>query len=228
MPGHDVIVIGGSAGGIEALSIILAELPVDLPAALCVAIHQAPLGLNRRAKILARVAALPVVLAEHGMQLQLGVVHLAVPDQHLYVEKAGGAELGRLRLERGLKEHHSRPAIDPLFRSAAVAFGRRVVGVVLSGALDDGTAGLSAIKARGGLAIVQDPDDALLSSMPAHAIEHVGAHHIVPASAIAPLLIELARTNVDDDSPAPAEDREPIEPRASSRRSSHLSRDVRM
>src|SRR3982751_5694576 len=146
MPGHDIIVVGGSAGGIEALSLMLARVPPDLPAAICVAIHQAPYAPNRRPEILSRAGPLPVVLAEQGMRIRPGTVYLAVPDQHLFIERSSTAELGRLRLVRGPRENRSRPAVDPLFRSAALAFGRRVVGVLLSGALDDGTSGLWIIK----------------------------------------------------------------------------------
>jgi two-component system, chemotaxis family, protein-glutamate methylesterase/glutaminase len=201
MAGHDIIVIGGSAGGIEALSKILATVPPDLPAAVCVAIHQAPYAPNRRPEILARAGTLPVVLAEQGMRICPGTVYLAVPDQHLFIERAATAELGVLRLVHGPRENRSRPAIDPLFRSAALAFGRRVIGVVLSGALDDGTAGLWAIKDCGGLAVVQDPTDALVSSMPSHAIDEVGADHVLPASAMGALLGELARKSIGSHTP---------------------------
>jgi two-component system chemotaxis response regulator CheB len=193
MAGHDIIVIGGSAGSIEALTALLAGLPPDLPAAVCVALHQSAYSPNRRREIFARTSPLPVILAEQGMRLRPGTVYLAVPDMHLLVERTATAELGTLRLVRGPKENRSRPAIDPLFRTAALAFGRRVIGVVLSGALDDGVSGLWVIKDRGGIAIVQDPADALVASMPAHAIDEVGADHVAPAAEIGPLLGRLAR-----------------------------------
>ncbi|HEV7992033.1 MAG TPA: chemotaxis protein CheB [Gemmatimonadaceae bacterium] len=205
MAGHDIIVIGGSAGGIEALMRILATLPPDLPAAVCVVVHQAAYLPNRRPEILGRASVLPVVLAEHGMRLRPGTVYLSVPDQHLFIERGTTAELGVLRLVRGPKENRSRPAIDPLFRSAALAFGRRVIGVMLSGALDDGTSGLWVIKDCGGISVVQDPTDALVSSMPSHAIEEVGADHIVPASAMGALLGELARTSIGSHTPPSTE-----------------------
>jgi two-component system, chemotaxis family, protein-glutamate methylesterase/glutaminase len=205
MAGHDIIVIGGSAGGIEALSILLAGLPPDLPAAVCVAIHQSAYSPNRRPEILSRASTLPVVLAEQGMRLRPGTVYLAVPDMHLFIERGLTAEHGRLRLVHGPKENRSRPAIDPLFRSAALAFGRRVIGVMLSGALDDGTSGLWVIKDCGGVTVVQDPTDALVSSMPSHAIEEVGADHVAPASALGALLGELARKSIGSHTPPSTE-----------------------
>jgi two-component system chemotaxis response regulator CheB len=193
MARRDIIVVGGSAGGIEALLRVLSTLPADLPAAICVTIHQAAYAPNRRPAILSRAGHLPVVSAEQGMRLQPGTVYLAVPDHHLYVERAGDSDHGVLRLARGPKENRSRPAIDPLFRSAALAFGPRVIGVMLSGALDDGVSGLWVIKDRGGMAVVQDPVDALVSSMPAHAIEESLADHILPASGMGALLGDLTR-----------------------------------
>ena len=193
MAGHDIIVIGGSAGGLEALATVLAGLPPDLPAAVCVVIHQSAYSTNRRPEMLARVCPLPVVAAEQGMRLRPGTVYLSVPDMHLLIERRATAELGTLRLVRGPKENRARPAVDPLFRTAALAFGRRVIGVILSGALDDGTAGLWVVKDHGGIAVVQDPGDAAVSSMPSHAIEEAGADHIAPASEIGPLLGRLAR-----------------------------------
>lgn len=205
MAGHDIIVIGGSAGGIEALSSVLATIPPDLPAAICVTIRQGTYAPNRRPEILSRAGPLPVVLAEQGMRIRPGTVHLSVPDRHLFIERASTAELGVLRLVRGPKENRSRPAIDPLFRSAALAFGRRVIGVVLSGALDDGTSGLWIIKYFGGVSVVQDPTDSLVRSMPSHAIEEVGADHVLPASAMGALLGELARTPIGSHTPPSTE-----------------------
>jgi two-component system chemotaxis response regulator CheB len=196
MAGHDIIVIGGSAGGVEALSTILADLPTDLPAAVCVVLHQSAHAGNRRLEILSRASRLPVVPAEQGMRLRPGTVYLAVPDLHLLIERRATAELGTLRLVRGPKENRTRPAIDPLFRTAALAFGRRVIGVVLSGSLDDGTAGLWVVKDRGGITVVQDPADAAVSSMPSHAIEEVGPDHVAPSSVLGGLLAELARQAV--------------------------------
>ena len=161
---------------------------------MCVTIHQAADAPNRRQAILSRGSRLPVVLAEDGMPTTPGTVYLAVPDHHLLVERAVDAELGVLKVVRGPKENRARPAIDPLFRSAALAFGPRVIGVVLSGALDDGISGLWIIKDHGGVTVVQDPADALVNNMPSLAIEQVGPDHVLPASAIGALLGDLART----------------------------------
>ena len=196
MAGRDIVVIGGSAGSIEALSALLAGIPADFPAAICVVLHQSAYSPNRRPEIFSRVTKLQVVLAEQGMRVRPGTVHLSVPDMHLMLERASTAELGRLRLVRGPKENRSRPAVDPLFRSAAVAFGRRVIGVVLSGALDDGASGLWVIKDCGGTAVVQDPRDASVNSMPTHAIEEVGADHVAPAAELGPLLDRLVRESL--------------------------------
>jgi two-component system, chemotaxis family, protein-glutamate methylesterase/glutaminase len=196
MQGHDIIVIGGSAGSVEALSAVLAGLPPDLPAAVCVVLHQSALSPNRRPEIFGRASALPVMLAEQGMRLKPGTVYLSVPDMHMLVEPGVNGsrnETGVIRLVRGPRENRSRPAIDPLFRTAALTFGSRVIGVILSGALDDGTSGLWVVKDRGGIAVVQDPADAAVQSMPTHAIEEVGADHIAPATAIGPLLARLVR-----------------------------------
>ncbi|MDB4886287.1 MAG: CheB methylesterase, partial [Gemmatimonadetes bacterium] len=193
MAGHDIIVIGGSAGSIEALSTLLAGLPADLPAAVCVVLHQSTYLPNRRPEIFARLSPLPVVLAEQGMRLRPGTVYLAVPDMHLLIERSPTAELGTLRLVHGPKENRARPAVDPLFRTAALAFGRRVIGVILSGALDDGVSGLWVVKDRGGVTVVQDPADSAVASMPTHAIEEVGADHVAPAAELGALLGRLAR-----------------------------------
>src|SRR4051812_12136602 len=159
-PRRDVIVVGGSAGAIEALKATLAGLPKDLAAAVLVVVHIAPASPARLAEILQRGCALPVRSASGDEPLETGRVYVAPPDRHLI------AEAGRVRLTGAPRENHSRPAIDPLFRSAALVYGPRVIGVVVSGRLDDGTAGLWAVKERGGIAIVQDPDDAAHPDMP--------------------------------------------------------------
>ncbi|AHG89779.1 CheB methylesterase [Gemmatirosa kalamazoonensis] len=191
MPIHDLIVVGASAGGVEALATLVAGLPSDLPAAVCVVVHMRPFAESHLADVIDRVAALPAVTAEHGMRLRPGAIHVAVPDHHLLVERDGDAAV--LRLTRGPRENRNRPAVDPLFRSAALAFGPRVIGVVLSGALDDGTAGMWTVKDRGGIVVAQDPSDALVPSMPRSVIEEVGADHVAPAGELGPLLGRLAR-----------------------------------
>lgn len=193
MPGHDIIVIGGSAGGVEALKELVSGLPPDLPAAVFAVLHVAPYVPSALPEIVSRNGSLPVSLAIDGEAIERGRIYIAPPDHHLLVEREF------MRVVRGPKENRVRPAVDPLFRSAAQSYGPRVVGVVLTGALDDGTAGLAAIKRRGGVAVVQDPKEALYPSMPRSAVKHVAVDHCLPLADIAPLLARLATT------PAPTE-----------------------
>lgn len=182
---RDIIVIGASAGGLEALQSLVAALPVNLPAALVVVVHTASQSPGLLSSILARAGPLPVSEAVEGMPLALGRIYMAAPDRHLLVEQGG------LRVTRGPKENRFRPAIDPLFRSAAYTYGPRVIGIILSGMLDDGTVGLWAVKQRGGLAIVQDPSEALYAAMPQSALAHVAVDYCVPVTALAALLVQL-------------------------------------
>lgn len=186
MPGHDVIVIGASAGGVEALVTLAGSLPTNLPAAVFVVLHIPAESPSLLPDILNRAGPLRASHPADGETIQQGRIYIAPPDQHLLVEE------GVVRIIRGPKENRHRPAIDPLFRSAARTYGTRVVGVILTGSLDDGTAGLLAIKRRGGVAVVQDPQDTLFSSMSLSAIAHVEVDHVVPLSAIGPLLVHLA------------------------------------
>jgi two-component system chemotaxis response regulator CheB len=188
---HDLIVLGASAGGVEAISKLVAGLPPDLPAAVCVVVHLRPYAESNLARVLRRASPLPIFAAKENMPLRRGSIYVAVPDMHLLVQGNGDEAL--LRLVRGPRENRSRPAVDPLFRSAALAFGPRVIGVVLSGALDDGTAGLWTVKDRGGIVVVQDPDDAAVPSMPASALAEVAVDHVAPAALLGPLLGRLAR-----------------------------------
>lgn len=192
--GHDIIVIGASAGGVEALREIAAEFPADLPAAVMVVLHVPATGTSSLPTILGRDGPLSAAHAIDGDPICRGRILVAPPNQHLLLRS------DHLRLSRGPKENRQRPAVDPLFRSAARFHGRRVVGVVLSGSLDDGTAGLIAIKGRGGVAIAQDPATALFDSMPRHAIEAVAVDIIASPSGIAGEIDRLART------PVPAEE----------------------
>ncbi len=193
-----VIVVGASAGGVAALLGIAEALPADLPAALLIVMH---VGAQRSVlpQLMAQRCALPVAHARHGEPLHAGLVRVAPPDHHLLVEP------GCLALSRGPKENFARPAIDPLFRSAALACGPMAVGVVLTGGLDDGTAGLQAIKRCGGVAVVQDPDDAFDPSMPASALQHVQVDHCLPLASIAPLLVSLAAQPVAPQRAVPIE-----------------------
>jgi two-component system chemotaxis response regulator CheB len=191
LPAHDLIVIGASAGGVEAISRLVAGLPANLSAAVCVVVHLRPYSESHLARVLERAGPLRVVPAKQDMPLRRGTIHVAVPDMHLLVHRDG--DEGVLRLVRGPRENRSRPAIDPLFRSAALAFGPRVIGVILSGALDDGTAGLWTVKDRGGIAVVQDPDDAAVPSMPASALAEVEVDHVAAAATLGSLLARLTR-----------------------------------
>ena len=183
---RDIVVVGASAGGVDALQHIVAALPADYPGAVCVVLHIPPQAPSVLPRILGRATRLRCVAAEDGMDLHAGVVYVAPPDHHLLVVP------GQIRVTRGPRENGHRPAIDPLFRSAARVYGSRVAGVVLTGNLDDGTRGLREIVRRGGLAVVQTPDDAPFPSMPKSAIAHVAVDHVLAVPRIGPLLAALA------------------------------------
>ena len=159
------MVIGGSAGAIRPLREILADLPAGLPATVCVVIHMPDDSSSALARVLARAGSLDAIFADDGLPLRAGRIAVAPPGNHLLVHD------GSLVLSRGARENGTRPAIDPLFRSAARALGADVVSVLLSGTLDDGSAGTAAIRAAGGTTIVQDPSEADFPDMPRHALE---------------------------------------------------------
>jgi two-component system, chemotaxis family, protein-glutamate methylesterase/glutaminase len=181
----DIIVIGGSAGSHAALRQIMSDLPADMPASIFVATHVPTSSSGYLADVLASAGPLPVSRAEDGLPVERGRVYAAVPDRHLLLVD------GIMRLGDGPRENMTRPAIDPLFRSAALAYGPRAVGVVLSGLLNDGASGLSAIKACGGTAVVQHPLDAHADQMPLAALEAVDVDNVVPASELGRLLTEI-------------------------------------
>lgn len=179
---HDgdlAVFVGGSAGAIEALAELLSRLPADLAAPVLVVLHLGRAGTSVLPAILDRAGSLHAVVPLDGETLMNGVVYVAPRDRHMLVED------GRVRLVEGPTEHGVRPAVDPLFRSAARAYGPRAVGVVLSGMLDDGTAGLREIHAHGGWTLVQDPDEAIFRSMPDSATANVDVDAILP-------IVELA------------------------------------
>jgi two-component system chemotaxis response regulator CheB len=178
-------VVGASAGGVEALRDLVAELPHDYAGALLVVLHVAPMGTSVLPQILSRAGHLTATHAEDGEEIQPGHIYVAPPDKHLLVSD------GRLALDRGPRINGHRPAVDSLFRTAADVWGQSAVGVVLSGVLDDGTAGLLEIKRRGGRAFVQDPAEALYEGMPTSAIEFVKPDLVGTASAIGKALAEL-------------------------------------
>jgi two-component system chemotaxis response regulator CheB len=186
MAGHDIVVIGGSAGAVEGLKRICEGLPAEFPAAVFVVIHISPNSRSVMPELLSRAGHLP---ARHPFDDELvrpGHIYVAPPNLHMLVRP------GHVILRRGPHENRTRPAIDPLFRSAAVAYRSRVIGVVLSGLLDDGSAGLIAIKACGGIAIVQQPEDAMWPEMPRNALAHDHVDHSVPVSELPALLTRLA------------------------------------
>jgi two-component system chemotaxis response regulator CheB len=193
---RDIHVIGSSLGGVEALMRLVAALPLDLQASIFLVQHTAPRDGNL-AKALARRASLPVHLAIDGQDFERGAIYLTPPDRHLLLEAK------TMRVVRGPRENAVRPAIDPLFRSAAAHHGSRVVGVVLTGLRDDGAAGLRAIRQSGGIAVVQDPRDAAFPDMPRSALAHVPEAHVVPLAEMPALLARLAREPAPEDHSAP-------------------------
>jgi two-component system, chemotaxis family, protein-glutamate methylesterase/glutaminase len=199
-----IVLIGGSAGAIKALKLILPMLPQDFPAAVLIVTH---IGSQKSIvpEILGRCCAMPVRHATDGEPIIPGRVLIAPPDEHLTVIAKDGKAY--TRLVHGPKENHCRPAIDPLFRSAASAFRKDSIGVVLSGYLDDGTVGLQAIKACGGVVIVQDPIEAEARDMPASALEHVDVDRVLRVGDIGPALVNLVSTEIQ---PADRSHRESI------------------
>ena len=168
MPNRDIIVVGASAGGVEVLRQLVSQFAADLPAAVFLVTHLNPRTRSYLPQILARESLLPVEHPEDGAPIEHGRIYVAPPDYHLVIEQ------GHLHLGLGPKEQHQRPCINVTFRSAAQAYGDRVAGVVLTGTLDDGTAGLWEVKRRGGVAIVQSPEEALFPSMPLSALVRMG------------------------------------------------------
>ncbi|MGC2238519.1 MAG: chemotaxis protein CheB [Pyrinomonadaceae bacterium] len=187
METRNIIVIGASAGGFDALKKLVADLPKDLAASIFVVWHMPPDVRGVLPQVLNRFETVRATHAIDGERIEPNRIYVAPPDRHLLIEK------GNVRVTRGPKENRFRPAVDPLFRSAAYAYGSRVIGVILSGALDDGTAGLWTIKQRGGLAIVQDPLDAEVPSMPENALREVAVDYKVPLAEMAELLVRLSR-----------------------------------
>lgn len=187
-----IVVIGASTGGIEALEMLVSCLPEDFAAPIFVVVHLSADSPGILPDILARAGKLPATQAHDGDAILPRRIYVAPPDRHLLLER------GHTRLTRGPKENRFRPAIDPLFRSAAYTYGPEVIGIVLSGALDDGTAGLWAIKDRGGLAVVQEPNEALNPSMPLNALKYVRVDYRLPVTEIAQVLARLVREPVTE------------------------------
>lgn len=193
MKKHNIIVIGGSTGSLNVLKDLAGKLPQDFSAAVFVVWHLSPESPGILPQILERNGLLPAVNAVDNEKFESGRIYVAPPDHHLLIED------GHIRVTKGPKENLFRPAIDPLFRSAAYWHNSNVIGVILSGGLDDGTSGLWAIKERGGTTIVQDPFDAENPSMPSNALKKVRVDFCVPHTEIAELLIRLVSEEVKEE-----------------------------
>ncbi|MGB3205968.1 MAG: chemotaxis protein CheB [Crinalium sp.] len=200
MPDHKIIVIGASAGGVEALITLVKKLPPEFPAAIFIVLHIPPHGTSVLPTILSRAGKLKAIHPHDRQVIKSGQIYVAPPNYHLLIKP------GYITLACGPKENGHRPAVDPLFRTAARVYGSKVIGVILSGSLDDGTAGLMAIKMRGGVAVVQNPKEAMFSGMPTSAVENVAVDYIMPLSGIPSLLAELVNQPITkEEQPMPDE-----------------------
>lgn len=207
MAHRDIIVMGASAGGVSTLQTVLSALPWDLQVSIFIVLHTSEDGPGLLPEVLNRSSKLPVLYGVHDMPVLPGRVYIARPGAHHMI-----LERGKIRLLPGPRENRQRPSIDALFRSASQAYGTRVIGVVLTGNLDDGALGLAEIKKRGGLAIVQDPDDALAPSMPVSALENTQVDFTLPAKEIGPKLVDLSRTEVENGPKLMQQSKEALEP----------------
>ncbi|MCA1492197.1 chemotaxis protein CheB [Ensifer sp. NBAIM29] len=187
-----IFVIGASLSGIDALCDLVSKLPAGFPAPIFVAQHVAPHSPGMLPYLLSNAGPLPAIHPKTAELFEPGTIYVAPPDRHMLLER------GYIRLSHGPRENLARPAIDPLFRSAAIAYGSATVGVVLTGQLNDGTSGLLAIKDRGGFTIVQEPGEATSRSMPLSAIRHVSVDRVCTLDEMARLFVELA-----NDAPPP-------------------------
>lgn len=199
MPLRDVVVIGASAGGIEALTALVSALPGDFASTLFVVLHIPPHSPSSLPAILSRSGPLPAVHPEDGEPIQPGRIYVAPPDKHLLIEH------DRVVVKRGPKENRARPSVDALFRSAAYVYRSRVIGIVLSGTLDDGTSGLWSVKRLGGLAIVQQPEEAAFPDMPCNALEQVEVDHTLGVHDMGALLSGLVKQSVTEQPHVPLE-----------------------
>lgn len=206
MAKHDIIVIGASAGGVEAISRVVGELPREVRASILVVLHISR-GRSLLPEILTRAGRLPAAHPTDGEPLQYGRIYVAPPDQHMLVEA------GHIRLAHTASENGVRPAVDPLFRSAARAYGPRVTAVVLTGTLDDGTAGIAAVKEAGGATVAQDPEEAAAPGMPRNAIMTGMVDHVLPLRDIPLLLSALVEEEAQPVRVAPNQPHiQPMEP----------------
>ena len=189
---RDIVVVGASAGGVEVLMKLVQQFPADFPASVFIVMHIPAEYPSKLALILSRHSQLPVTHPKNEESIEAGHIYVAPSDHHLLIDR------GRIRLSRGPRENHFRPAIDVLFRSAARSGGQRVIGVLLTGVLDDGSAGLFAIKSLGGKAVVQDPADAPYADMPRNAMKVVEIDHCVPVSEMGGLLSSMVNEPIED------------------------------
>ena len=187
MASRDILTIGTSAGGFEALRFLAGELPHDFPASVVVVIHLSSRFCSTLDAILTEAGPLPASFAVDGEKLERSHIYLAPPERHLLVENE------QLRLWWGPREHNARPAVDPLFRSAALCCGPRAIGAILTGTLGDGAAGLSVLKQCGGITVVQDPSDAAFQEMPATALSRSKPDHVVGLAGMPALFETLVR-----------------------------------
>jgi two-component system chemotaxis response regulator CheB len=201
--GHDIVAIGASAGGVQALTRVVAGLPPDFRAAVFVVLHVPPDAPSQLATILSRAGRLPASQVDHAQAIKPGHIYVAPPNRHLVLHR------GQVTPEAGPRENSARPSVDVLFRSAARAYGARVVGVVLSGTLRDGALGLAAIQMRGGVTIVQDPGEALFAGMPNSALSTTRVDFCLAAADIPIRLVELTQHAVEHEA------MEPIDPQPS-------------
>ena len=200
MANKDIIVIGASAGGLNALRELVKRLPADFAASIFIVQHISPSSPSYLPQILNRDSAVECLHPKDGQQIEKGKVYIAVPDHHLLIEK------NKILVKKGPKENRFRPSVDALFRSAAYNFGTRTIGIILSGLLDDGTSGLWSVRRLGGTTIVQSPDDALYPDMPVNALEYVDADHILPVKEIGPAIVRLSAEAAPQQPAIPEED----------------------
>jgi two-component system chemotaxis response regulator CheB len=192
MKSRNIVVIGASSGGFQVLKELVSGLSADLPAAIFIVWHLPAEGRGILPDVFAKLTTWPVSHARDGEPIEHSRIYIAPPDRHMLIEE------GRVRVTRGPKENRFRPAVDPLFRSAAFHYGPDVIGMILSGALDDGTSGLWTVKHRGGITIVQDPNDAEVPSMPENAIREVAVDYTVPVAAMPNLLAGLLKNKTTE------------------------------
>lgn len=197
MPKRDIVVIGASAGGVEAVTCLIKQLPANLSAAIFVVLHLSANSKSVLPHILQRAGSFPAIHPKDGDPIELHKIYVAPPNEHLLVQ------VNEVVLSHGPRENGFRPAVDVLFRSAAIAYGQRVIGVILSGMLDDGTAGLRSIKTRGGIAIAQHPKEAVFSSMPRSAIESGSVDHVLTLAEIASFLATKVYESVPEEATMP-------------------------